>query len=353
MWRVLSTVEDVAATAARWNALADRDPGCTVYQRAEWTVAWFRHLADGQRCRIFCLEEGGDLVAVFPMWERRLGGITVLEFIGARGTDYMAPILAPGRRAEFYASFFRAVEHEAVDITSFEDIESTHSLVAYCGRVRPAAAMRIETTCACYRLLLPPTWDAYLKTLSPRRHTDIAYDRRHMGRVCGDVRFVRASPATAFPAHARLHQLRRNAVGDTGAYDRAETVAFQQDVANAWEAAGILRLSFLACGDHPVATILAVGWRNHVYAVTIGFDPAARDLSPGSVLLGLCLEDAIAQGERTYDLSRGAEPYKSWWGGVAQENVHVVLGRDAATIEAYDLARREHFAGHHYAPSSR
>ena len=45
-----------------------------------------------------------------------------------------------------------------------------------------------------------------------------------------------------------------------------------------------------------------------------GFDPAFRFESPGTILLGAMLEQAIAEGRREANFLRGAEAYKYAWG---------------------------------------
>jgi CelD/BcsL family acetyltransferase involved in cellulose biosynthesis len=351
MWHVLSDLSEIARIVPEWYALAERDDECTVYQRPEWTLAWIRHLRGKRSCQVFYLENGGEPVAIFPMWMRDLGGISVLEFIGARGTDYLAPIVACDQRDGAYASFAQIFLTTGVDIVSFEDVPATHSLVHFCTASPAIGTTRTVRSCQCYSIGLPDTWVEYTRTLSPRRQRDVAYDRRHLQRACQRTRFVSRAPASAFPLHVNLHQLRRHSAGHEGAYATTEAVTFQQEIASIWESQGILRLSFLECGSRPVATVLAACWRRHVYAVTFGFDPALRRLSPGSVLLGLCIEDAIDDGSTVYDLSRGDDTYKASWLGRPSENVHITVGRNIDVLQAYERARRAHFAGHHFAPS--
>jgi CelD/BcsL family acetyltransferase involved in cellulose biosynthesis len=58
-----------------------------------------------------------------------------------------------------------------------------------------------------------------------------------------------------------------------------------------------------------------------------GFDPDARAMSPGVVLIARTIEDAITRGFRRYDFLRGEEPYKYGFGAVAAEVLRVTLER--------------------------
>jgi CelD/BcsL family acetyltransferase involved in cellulose biosynthesis len=45
-----------------------------------------------------------------------------------------------------------------------------------------------------------------------------------------------------------------------------------------------------------------------------GFDPAQAKLGVGKIAIGASIRWSIATGRRAYDFTRGAEPYKYWYG---------------------------------------
>ena len=45
-----------------------------------------------------------------------------------------------------------------------------------------------------------------------------------------------------------------------------------------------------------------------------GFDPAAKHLSPGTLLIGHAVERAVEAGAEAFDFCKGREPYKYLWG---------------------------------------
>ena len=47
-----------------------------------------------------------------------------------------------------------------------------------------------------------------------------------------------------------------------------------------------------------------------------GFDPSRARLSPGTIMIGHAIEEAIGAGARTFDFLRGREAYKYAWGAV-------------------------------------
>jgi CelD/BcsL family acetyltransferase involved in cellulose biosynthesis len=51
-----------------------------------------------------------------------------------------------------------------------------------------------------------------------------------------------------------------------------------------------------------------------IYYYLNGFDLEYKDLSPGTLLLALALEEARKEGAEGIDLLRGGEEYKELWG---------------------------------------
>ena len=45
-----------------------------------------------------------------------------------------------------------------------------------------------------------------------------------------------------------------------------------------------------------------------------GFDPAHEKFSPGTLLIGHAIEQALAENHEAFDFLRGQEPYKYSWG---------------------------------------
>ena len=58
-----------------------------------------------------------------------------------------------------------------------------------------------------------------------------------------------------------------------------------------------------------------------------GVDPAARDLSPGVLLVYALVERALAAGVRRLDFLRGNEPYKYEWGAVDEPIQRILVRR--------------------------
>ena len=112
--------------------------------------------------------------------------------------------------------------------------------------------------------------------------------------------------------------------------------AFFRDLGRALAEAGVAALWMLWLEDRPAAALFCLEQAGSVSLYNSGFDPDARAMSPGVVLIARTIEDAIARGFRRYDFLRGEEPYKYGFGAVPTE----VLARDAGAAVTPVLSAR-------------
>ncbi len=74
---------------------------------------------------------------------------------------------------------------------------------------------------------------------------------------------------------------------------------------------GWLRLSFLLIDDVKAAAMLCFDYGDSISVYNSGYDPQLYpSLSPGIVLIGYCIQDAIDRRRTTFDFLRGDEEYK-------------------------------------------
>jgi CelD/BcsL family acetyltransferase involved in cellulose biosynthesis len=102
---------------------------------------------------------------------------------------------------------------------------------------------------------------------------------------------------------------------------------FFRDLGSGLAHAGLAALWMLWLEERPAAALFCLEQAGAVSLYNSGFDPEARALSPGVVLIARTIEDAIARGFRRYDFLRGEEPYKYGFGAVPTEVLRVTLER--------------------------
>ena len=83
---------------------------------------------------------------------------------------------------------------------------------------------------------------------------------------------------------------------------------------------GTLRLYALRRRAEIIGALYAFAHRGHTYYYLSGFDPAFAPYSPGTLLIGHAIEEAIREGSGLFDFLRGRETYKYLWGAKARLN---------------------------------
>lgn len=109
---------------------------------------------------------------------------------------------------------------------------------------------------------------------------------------------------------------------------------------------GWLRLQTLEVADRAVAVDLSCIWGGGVHLLKTTYDEGLAHLSPGLVLRGLALQDAIEEGAGFCDLLGNADQYKVRWGGAPSAGValRAYRGRAAALPVIYHRAVRPRLA---------
>jgi hypothetical protein len=173
--------------------------------------------------------------------------------------------------------------------------------------------------------------DAYLATLGKKERHEI---RRKVRRAeaAGAVELLEsAEPLADLDAFIDLHQARWGADGlFPPTAGGAQSRLFLQRLFELSAADGTLHLGFLTVAGRRVAAEIHFETPDAYLYYNAGVDPAARDLSPGVVMVERLARRAIAAGKLRLDFLRGHEPYKYEWGGVDEPLQRLLVRRSVA-----------------------
>ena len=111
-----------------------------------------------------------------------------------------------------------------------------------------------------------------------------------------------------------LHRQRWEPQGEAGILADPRVVAFHCRAARELIRAGLLRLQAIRVCGRIAAALYALLGGDAIMFYLSGFDPCLSRLSPGTILLGHMIEQAVAEGRRELHFLRGPEPYKYAWG---------------------------------------
>ena len=309
-----------AVGAAAWDRLVAGSRLRSPFLTWTWQREWTRAFAATRRLEIRRVEDAeGRLVALLPLHEVEPGVLTLLG--GADISDYLDLIALAGREEEAWMALLqsRAAERVVWDLHAVPGRSPTVTLLpqlaAACGL---SASVTVEERCPV--LILPSSWDAYLASLSGKHRHELARKMRRLEREAPEARATCAShPADVENRLGDFFDLhRRSRVGKARFMD-VRMEAFFRRVTTALVEHGGARLWFLDTASGPIASFITLEWDDTVGLYNSGFHPDRATLSPGVVLLGHLIRDAIGRGKRRFDFLRGEERYKYEFEPVTEE----------------------------------
>lgn len=318
------TVEEVThldaleALREEWRTLWLRVPDATPFQSPDWLVPWWRHIGEGELLTLAFRRDDGALAAVLPLYVyRELDGLRKLFPLGIATTDYLDAVVAPEARA---AVLPRIVPELAARGGQWD--------VAEWPQLRPGAAL-LEAPA-------PPGWTDERGEAEPCPVLDLSSGpnvvpedtreslARRRGRAAkkGRVTYERATDETAeevLDAHLRLHAARWEKRGEDGVLAAQAVQRAHRESLPGLLRSGALRLYAMRLEGRIVATVQGFcdppgRAERRVYFYLGGFDPAVERLSPGMLVVGHAIEDAVAEGAVAVDFLRGREAHKYAWG---------------------------------------
>jgi len=309
-----------AVGAAAWDRLVAGSRLRSPFLTWPWQREWTRAFAADRRLEVRRVEDAeGRVVALLPLHEVEPGVLTLLG--GADISDYLDLIALAGREEEAWMALLqsRAAERVVWDLHAVPARSPTVTLLpqlaAACGL---SASVTVEERCPV--LILPSSWDAYLASLSGKHRHELARKMRRLEREAPEARATCAShPADVENRLGDFFDLhRRSRVGKARFMD-VRMEAFFRRVTTALVEHGGARLWFLDTASGPIASFITLEWDDTVGLYNSGFHPDRATLSPGVVLLGHLIRDAIGRGKRRFDFLRGEERYKYEFEPVTEE----------------------------------
>lgn len=325
---IVSVVSDTAefeALRPAWSGLLERSGSASIFLSWEWLFSWWRHYGEARRLRVLVAREDGAVVGILPLYldRSRLPGripILTLRFLGTgadTSPDDLGALLDPKNSGAIAAALANhALHHLKWDILSLTDIaEGSEFGLALEAALTPFASATGISARISYAQL-PDTWDAYVVSQSANRRSTIRRTRRRVESLPGARLYALDAGqdlARASRRLAELHRMRWEGRTESHSFSSAEYLAFHLDVMRRCQARDWLRMYCLELDGALIAMIYCYRFRDQIFYFQSGFDPAFSKLSPGLVLMGFAIEQAIAEKLQVFDMLRGEYDYKTQW----------------------------------------
>ncbi len=173
-------------------------------------------------------------------------------------------------------------------------------------------SVEIEGT---WKIALPTDWNDYESALPRSRHRTVKSLHKRLQK--GEVEFVacRSVPEIekAWPDFVRLHQARRQELGQPGCFADAHFERFLRTAVLEMAAEGGAWISTIEANGRIIAALLIFDCGQTSYFYQQGIDIEQKKLEPGNLAIAATIEELIRRGQRSFDLLRGDEPYKEQW----------------------------------------
>ena len=317
-----------------WRDLLQRDSRRHVFTTPEWHRLWWDEFSEGKKLIVLEMRDGDRPVGLVPLYSKMEGDRSILRFVGGIDlTDYLGPICSEDDRHAVADAMVQWLAGNS-DWDEFDahnmpvPFGFAEFLVESADRQGFRFALEQEETAAVLRL--PGDWDSYLGTLDSKERHELKRKRRRLLRENPDA-VTRASTPETLEADLKIFvDMHRGTEGHKGHFMKPEIATFFERIARAFMPLGWLRLHFLEVGGEAVASTFGFELEDTFYLYNSAYEPEARRLSPGLILVSNLIEDAIERGIEVFDFLRGPERYKYQLGSeaVPLNNVRVFRTSD-------------------------
>ena len=291
-----------------WWELWRRTPGATPFQSPAWLLAWQRQFAPTE-VRTGLALQAGRLVGLFPFYcENGEAGERLLP-LGISLSDYLDVLVEPEAVAsQALAALLADVDYEQ---WSFEELPP--GAIALDLPLPPGHAESSREQSACPVLTLRGGSD--LSDCVPTRRLRQLRRAWAAAKRMGESSLPRRRTARRSSRPCRCCMRRVGRPGTRRACSRIRTCKnFIARRCRAWSRPVSRAAMSLTIGSRPAAAYYGFCDRGRAFAYIGGFDPAFVEASPGAILIGHAIAQAIGEGGREFHFLRGREPYKYTWG---------------------------------------
>ena len=346
---------DLEALQAEWSALLPRCATNTVFLTWEWQRAWWAAFGAEKHLRLLTTrDDDGNLQAIVPLFVQQtlldpraaLPDINIenplsldqgesyqtLHLIGGSEVSDYLDILAP---ADVHAHTCAALLDALAEMEGWQIID-LHSLPAASPTVQilPEQArvhgweVEVAREDVCPIIDLPATWDEYLaQRLDGKKRHELRRKMRKAERET-DVNWYWVDTAELERGLQVFFELHRASHPDKEDFMTPRMEGFFRDIVHAAQERGWLRLAVLRYHAEAVASYLCFDYGGDRLIYNSGFDLSTyASLSPGVVLLGYMIHDAIQNGCGQFDFLQGDERYKYDFGATDTEVMRVFIRR--------------------------
>jgi len=362
------------ALEAEWRQLLPHSATHTLFLTWDWQRAWWATFGAGKRLRVLTVrDDDSSLQAIVPLfgqqtrldrqaspncgetpWSCRpktgqaasLPDISIENPLAADGgelyqtlhliggsevSDYLDAIIPADKNAEVCEQLVGALandpEWQIMDLRSIPAASPTIANMSAQARAQGWEAQVVRED-VCPLIELPKTWQDYMsERLDRKKRHELRRKMRKAEREA-DVNWYWVGADRLEHGLEVFFELHRASHPEKDAFMTPRMEGFFRDVVQMALDRGWLRLAVLRYDGQAVASYLCFDYAGDRLVYNSGFDTTTYGaLSPGVVLLGHIIDDAIQNGCRRLDFLQGDERYKYDLGATDTEVMRLFIRR--------------------------
>ncbi|MDW6023577.1 GNAT family N-acetyltransferase [Mesorhizobium sp. BAC0120] len=321
---IIRAPEALEASCQGWWELWRRCSSATPFQMPPWLMAWWRCFAPGELATI-AVWRGSRLVGLAPFYDEQSAQGHRLLPLGISVSDYLDVLIEPEGQESIGAAMIDAGRSLAWQSWELEELHpDAHALALPCPDT--LCCRRVDqSVCPVIELRGKPDLAGCVPA---RRRRQLRRAQAAANRI-GEATITAAqSRPSYFLDHLfRLHAACWQVRGEAGVLDHPAVRRFHREVLPILADHGVARCYLLDIGGIVAGAYYGFLDRGRAYAYIGGFDPEFAEQSPGSILIGHAIAEAIRAGASEFHFLRGRESYKYSWGAVDRLNQKLVYSR--------------------------
>jgi CelD/BcsL family acetyltransferase involved in cellulose biosynthesis len=332
-------IADVASDQAlvqEWRRLSAETPGASYFQTPDWVLSWWRTLGDHSVGDVAVVRADNALAGLFALAKTRESlsnkfriSATLASNAGSGlGADH-AGWLASDGATDLLVDWVRDKRPVLLRGIPIE--------------VGEALGGRLIDVQRCPRVDV----EQVPKLMSSKLAKNLRYARRKLAdeKISFDWKPAGAVTPSDLAHLYRLHRLRRLEVGHTPVFENEARKDFHDELLKWSDDVGGTAVVRAIQDDTVVGVLYGFMWRDTFAYYQIGWDPAFRKLSLGSVLVMEAIDACSAHGIKEFDFLRGPEDYKYRFGATDVVEGAFACGRSPGLVAlemTHRLRRRPH-----------
>lgn len=321
--RIISDYESFLALEPVWNSLVEEAQVDHPFVRHEWVRAWWDSFGAGCELHVLEVKVGEDTVAIAPLMLSRskIYGVPVrrLGFIANVNTQRCDLIVSRSAPAVYQAVWDHVHRTAGLwDILELPQLPPESATVDELTRLATSHGYRTGVWHAGDAPFIPVhgSWERYAAGLDSKHRANLRNRFKRLSAL-GTIALEEVSTpdrvAEALEEGLRIEAAAWKGRAGTAIAGHPDLREFYARVAIRAAARGWLRLQFLAVSGRRIAFAYSLRYRNRMYLLKDGYDPAYAAYSPFNLLCSMVLQDAFATGVEVYDFLGVTEPWKLEW----------------------------------------